>query len=141
VPVGPPLALKSHPNISCSACGASPITGTRYKCWVCFDYDLCENCKSQGRTSKFHVPQHSLEAIAPGCGPTKSTPRPLEMIIGKLRHVLASSLELTDATNRQEGAPREGLEVGRPGRQRRGDFVEEQSRRLGYCCLGCRRQA
>eukprot|EP00929_Paragymnodinium_shiwhaense_P116145 TRINITY_DN8543_c0_g1_i1.p1 TRINITY_DN8543_c0_g1~~TRINITY_DN8543_c0_g1_i1.p1 ORF type:complete len:589 (-),score=107.67 TRINITY_DN8543_c0_g1_i1:402-2168(-) len=33
-----------HPNVTCDGCGASPITGPRFKCKSCEDYDLCSDC-------------------------------------------------------------------------------------------------
>ena len=35
-----------HTNKKCFACGATPITGIRYKCTVCQGYDLCESCEA-----------------------------------------------------------------------------------------------
>ena len=43
-PASPPTAAATHDGITCDACGAVPIVGTRFKCAVCDDYDLCGDC-------------------------------------------------------------------------------------------------
>jgi len=35
-----------HYNVSCDRCKIFPITGIRYKCYICYDYDLCETCEA-----------------------------------------------------------------------------------------------
>ena len=44
----PPLpvvaAMSRHEGVSCDSCLKSNFRGRRYKCLVCFDYDLCANC-------------------------------------------------------------------------------------------------
>lgn len=41
-----------HHFIYCDKCGENPIRGLWYKCFVCFDYDICGNCAK--RSSYLH---------------------------------------------------------------------------------------
>ncbi|XP_037673765.1 sequestosome-1 isoform X2 [Choloepus didactylus] len=48
----PPAAQEApcslvHPNVICDGCDG-PVVGTRYKCSVCPDYDLCSACEEKG---------------------------------------------------------------------------------------------
>jgi len=36
-----------HSNVTCDGCGQEGIVGTRFKCTVCTDFDVCENCEPQ----------------------------------------------------------------------------------------------
>ena len=37
-----------HEHVTCDGCGLSPITGFRYKCIVCHNFDFCEKCEEKG---------------------------------------------------------------------------------------------
>lgn len=37
----------THPNVACDGCSISPITGVRYKCSVCNNFDYCELCEER----------------------------------------------------------------------------------------------
>lgn len=50
----------SHPGVSCDVCHVKPITGPRFKCTVCHDYDMCETCEAKGS----HTKNHNLLKIA-----------------------------------------------------------------------------
>lgn len=47
-------------NVTCDGCEASPLSGTRYKCAVCPDYDLCQLCEDAGK----HL-NHDMIQMAP----------------------------------------------------------------------------
>jgi len=46
-----------HENVICDGCGAKPIVGNRFKCTVCPDYDLCDDCEAAGDK---HTADHPL---------------------------------------------------------------------------------
>ena len=43
-----------HRNVTCDGCGAYPITGTRYKCSICDNFDYCENCEEMYKNEHNH---------------------------------------------------------------------------------------
>ena len=38
---------EEHPGVVCDGCD-KPVTGFRYKCVQCPDYDLCGKCETKG---------------------------------------------------------------------------------------------
>ena len=36
-----------HSKVMCDGCGMLPLSGWRYKCDICDDYNLCENCEER----------------------------------------------------------------------------------------------
>jgi len=90
-----------HANVTCDGCGEEGIVGTRYKCTVCPDYDLCENCE----------PEHDR------AHPTIKINEPLGQM-----HSKAGLWEFMKATGGRGGHFRRGGCRGRGLRGRRGGF-------------------
>lgn len=55
-----------HDNVVCDGCNG-PVVGTRYKCSVCPDYDLCETCELKGGV---HDSTHPLLKITTPLNPS-----------------------------------------------------------------------
>jgi len=51
-----------HPGVTCDGCEQSNITGPRYKCVVCDDYDLCGRCEAAG----CHPGHNMMKITTPG---------------------------------------------------------------------------
>ncbi|KAG8004358.1 Sequestosome-1 [Nibea albiflora] len=62
--MAPPPAL--HPNVTCDGC-EGPVVGTRFKCSVCPNYDLCSSCQARGT--------HTEHALLPIWHPLQWFPR------------------------------------------------------------------
>ncbi|XP_030594640.1 sequestosome-1 isoform X2 [Archocentrus centrarchus] len=68
--MGPPPHMAPphgvHPNVTCDGC-EGPVVGTRFKCSVCPNYDLCSSCQAQGK--------HTEHALLPIWHPFQWFPR------------------------------------------------------------------
>eukprot|EP01111_Echinosteliopsis_oligospora_P010118 TRINITY_DN3093_c0_g1_i1.p1 TRINITY_DN3093_c0_g1~~TRINITY_DN3093_c0_g1_i1.p1 ORF type:complete len:663 (-),score=240.22 TRINITY_DN3093_c0_g1_i1:68-2056(-) len=51
-----------HYGVTCDGCSTADITGNRYKCAVCKNYDLCEKCKIKG--DEVHPTSHPMKILA-----------------------------------------------------------------------------
>lgn len=56
-----------HRGITCDSCHRMPITGIRYRCANCPDFDLCEDCEAQDPHIKTHV-FYKIKVPAPWAG-------------------------------------------------------------------------
>lgn len=50
-------------GVSCDYCMKSNFRGRRYKCLICYDYDLCAECYESNATSTRHTTQHAVQCI------------------------------------------------------------------------------
>lgn len=57
------LMTSNHDGVSCDSCRKSNIRGLRYKCLICYDYDLCSICYEAGLTSSRHSVNHPMQCI------------------------------------------------------------------------------
>ena len=49
-----------HIGIFCNYCGQNPISGVRYKCTVCPDYDLCSKCRQDKHHGEHHMKEMTV---------------------------------------------------------------------------------
>ena len=51
-------------GVSCDACGKGGFSGKRFKCLLCYDFDLCSDCHEAGETgSGRHSTSHPMQCI------------------------------------------------------------------------------
>ncbi|KAL1402355.1 hypothetical protein pipiens_006131 [Culex pipiens pipiens] len=55
--------MSRHEGVSCDSCLKSNFRGRRYKCLICYDYDLCAICYEEGATSTRHSADHPMQCI------------------------------------------------------------------------------
>ncbi|XP_063987647.1 E3 ubiquitin-protein ligase KCMF1-like isoform X2 [Diachasmimorpha longicaudata] len=55
--------MSRHEGVSCDSCLKANFRGRRYKCLVCFDYDLCASCYEAGATTTRHGADHPMQCI------------------------------------------------------------------------------
>ncbi|CAJ0939021.1 unnamed protein product, partial [Mesorhabditis belari] len=71
----PPAEGNAHPGVQCDLCDAF-IIGTRFKCILCADYDLCQKCETTGE-HKHHAMLRIVdpnETIIPWGGRLRARP-------------------------------------------------------------------
>ncbi|NXB72128.1 SQSTM protein, partial [Donacobius atricapilla] len=68
-----------HPNVICDGC-EGPVVGTRFKCSVCPDYDLCSTCEGKG----LHKEHNMVMFQSPLLNPFEWLPR--GRWLRKMRH-------------------------------------------------------
>ena len=58
-------ALFSDPisGVSCDSCIKGNFRGLRFKCLICYDYDLCATCYEAGATNTRHTADHPMQCI------------------------------------------------------------------------------
>lgn len=88
-----------HRRVECDGCGIAPIVGTRFKCAVCKDFDLCESCEA---TTSHNATHAFLQIKTPAQAPAA--------ILTVLREE-----ELTADTDADWRAPRSGRRNHRRG--------------------------
>lgn len=62
-PVYQTFACLFFSGVSCDSCLKGNFRGKRYKCLVCYDYDLCATCYEAGATTTRHTADHSMQCI------------------------------------------------------------------------------
>ncbi|XP_042233918.1 E3 ubiquitin-protein ligase KCMF1-like isoform X1 [Homarus americanus] len=55
--------MSRHEGVSCDACLKANFRGRRYKCLICYDYDLCSACYEGGATTTRHTTDHPMQCI------------------------------------------------------------------------------
>ncbi|XP_076025859.1 sequestosome-1 isoform X2 [Genypterus blacodes] len=99
-----------HPNVTCDGCEGS-VVGTRFKCTVCPNYDLCSQCQAKG--------VHTEHALLPIWHPLQWFPRGKWM--KRMRHCMWNqnlnqdqNLEQDQNQDQSEASTSSSPDLGQP---------------------------
>ncbi|KAA0708273.1 Dystrobrevin beta [Triplophysa tibetana] len=70
-----------HP-VACSYCRLEGMTGFRYRCQQCFNYQLCQDCFWQGHASGNHSNHHQMKEHSSWKSPAKKLGRAISKSFG-----------------------------------------------------------
>uniref|UniRef100_A0A8C1JV24 Dystrobrevin n=1 Tax=Cyprinus carpio TaxID=7962 RepID=A0A8C1JV24_CYPCA len=71
-----------HHRVACSFCRSEGMTGFRYRCQQCFNYQLCQNCFWRGHASGNHNNQHEMKEHSSWKSPAKKLGRAISKSLG-----------------------------------------------------------
>jgi len=55
--------MSRHEGVSCDSCMKGNFRGRRFKCLICYDYDLCSACFEAGASTPRHAATHPMQCI------------------------------------------------------------------------------
>ena len=55
--------MSRHEGVSCDSCNKNNFRGKRFKCLICYDYDLCAQCYDSGASTTRHTKDHPMQCI------------------------------------------------------------------------------
>jgi len=55
--------MSRHEGVSCDSCMKGNFRGRRFKCLICYDYDLCSGCFEAGASTPRHAATHPMQCI------------------------------------------------------------------------------
>jgi len=87
-----------HRGISCNICTANPLTGTRFKCLNCVDYDICSKCEPNAEHELTHVLMKISIPIPPLANPRTT----LLPVLYPGKKVLSSTLPWSETLRLRE---------------------------------------